>query len=78
MVLCNVDIVSEGFDVPDCEAVQLARPTKSLVLYLQQVGRCMRPSANKEFGIVLDNAGLCLEHGISYVDRDWSLEGIEK
>lgn len=78
MVLCNVDIVSEGFDVPDCEAVQLARPTKSLVLYLQQVGRCMRPSTNKEFGIVLDNAGLWLEHGISYVDREWSLQGIEK
>jgi superfamily II DNA or RNA helicase len=77
-VLSNVDIVSEGFDVPDCEAVQLARPTKSLVLYLQQVGRCMRPAPGKEFGIVLDNAGLWLEHGISYIDRDWSLEGIKK
>jgi hypothetical protein len=42
-----VDIVSEGFDVPDCEAVQLARPTKSLALYLQQVGRCMRPAEAK-------------------------------
>lgn len=78
LVLSNVDIVSEGFDVPDCEAVQLARPTKSLVLYLQQVGRCMRPSGNKEFGLVLDNAGLWLEHGICYIDRDWSLEGINK
>ncbi len=77
-ILSNVDIVSEGFDVPDCEAVQLARPTKSLVLYLQQVGRCMRPLEGKEFGIVLDNAGLWLEHGISYIDREWSLEGIPK
>jgi superfamily II DNA or RNA helicase len=77
-VLCNVDIVSEGFDVPDCEVVQLARPTKSLVLYLQQVGRCMRPAEGKEYGIVLDNAGLWLEHGISYIDREWSLEGIKK
>jgi superfamily II DNA or RNA helicase len=77
-VLSNVDIVSEGFDVPDCDAVQLARPTKSLVLYLQQVGRCMRPSEGKEFGIVLDNAGLWLEHGISYIDREWTLEGIAK
>ena len=48
LVLSNVDIVSEGFDVPDCEAVQLARPTKSLVLYLQQVGRCMRLGFNIE------------------------------
>lgn len=77
-VLCNVDIVSEGFDVPDCEAVQLARPTKSLVLYLQQVGRCMRPADGKEFGIVLDNAGLWLEHGLSFIDREWSLEGVKK
>jgi len=77
-VLCNVDIVSEGFDVPDCEVVQLARPTKSLALYLQQVGRCMRPTTGKEFGMVLDNAGLWLEHGLSYVDREWSLKGLPK
>jgi superfamily II DNA or RNA helicase len=77
-ILSNVDIVSEGFDVPDCDAVQLARPTKSLALYLQQVGRCMRPFPGKEHGLVLDNAGLWLEHGISYIDRDWSLEGIKK
>ena len=77
-VLCNVDIVSEGFDVPDCEAVQLARPTKSLALYLQQIGRCMRPAANKEFGIVLDNANLWHIHGLSYIDRTWSLEGVKK
>jgi superfamily II DNA or RNA helicase len=76
--MSNVDIVSEGFDVPDTEAVQLARPTKSLVLYLQQVGRCMGPAAGKEFGLVLDNAGLWLEHGLSYVDRDWSLHGDKK
>jgi superfamily II DNA or RNA helicase len=77
LVLSNVDIVSEGFDVPDCEAVQLARPTKSLVLYLQQVGRCMRPSKGKDYGLVLDNAGLWIEHGLSYIDREWSLEGIK-
>lgn len=78
MILSNVDIVSEGFDIPDCDAVQLARPTKSLALYLQQVGRCMRYHAKKEFGLVLDNAGLWLEHGISYVDREWTLEGMKK
>lgn len=78
LVLSNVDIVSEGFDVPDCEAVQLARPTKSLVLYLQQVGRCMRPCEGKDYGFILDNAGLWLEHGLSYIDRDWTLQGTKK
>lgn len=78
LVLSNVDIVSEGFDVPDCEAVQLARPTKSLVLYLQQVGRCMRVAPGKEYGYVLDNAGLWLEHGLSYMHREWLLEGEKK
>ncbi|MDD3077909.1 MAG: DEAD/DEAH box helicase [Paludibacter sp.] len=78
LVLSNVDIVSEGFDVPDCEAVQLARPTKSLVLYLQQVGRCMRPYEGKDCGLVLDNAGLWLEHGLSYIDRDWTLQSTKK
>lgn len=78
LVLSNVDIVSEGFDVPDCEAVQLARPTKSLALYLQQVGRCMRPSPEKKEGIVLDNAGLWLEHGFCQQNRVWTLEGKKK
>lgn len=78
LVLSNVDIVSEGFDVPDCEAVQLARPTKSLALYLQQVGRCMRPSPGKKEGIVLDNAGLWLEHGFCQQNRFWTLEGKKK
>jgi superfamily II DNA or RNA helicase len=76
-VLSNVDIVSEGFDVPDCDGVQLARPTKSLGLYLQQVGRCLRPNpaTGKEFGLILDNAGLWIEHGLAGIDRQWSLEG---
>ncbi|MCD8182718.1 MAG: hypothetical protein LUE99_06105 [Bacteroides sp.] len=74
-VLSNVDIVSEGFDAPDCEVVQLARPTKSLALYLQQVGRCMRPAQGKKEGIVLDNAGLWLEYGFCQQDRIWTLEG---
>jgi superfamily II DNA or RNA helicase len=77
-ILCNVDIISEGFDVPDCEAVQLARPTKSPALYLQQVGRCMRPAPNKECGFVLDNASLWMEHGLCQRDRIWTLKGKKK
>lgn len=77
-ILCNVNIFTEGFDCPDVDAVQLARPTKSLTLFLQQVGRCMRPHENKQYGIVLDNAGLWKEHGLPKMDRNWSLNGYEK
>jgi superfamily II DNA or RNA helicase len=41
MILCNVDLISEGFDVPDCNTAILLRPTKSLTLYIQQSMRCM-------------------------------------
>jgi superfamily II DNA or RNA helicase len=74
-ILCNVNIFTEGFDCPDVDAVQLARPTKSLTLFLQQVGRCMRPHENKSYGIVLDNAGLWKEHGLPKMDREWLLNG---
>jgi len=77
-ILCNVNIFTEGFDCPDVDAVQLARPTKSLTLFLQQVGRCMRPHQSKQYGIVLDNAGLWKEHGLPRMDRNWSLNGIDK
>lgn len=75
-ILCNVNIFTEGFDCPDIDFVQLARPTKSLTLFLQQVGRCMRPAIGKDFAIVLDNAGLWKEHGLPKIDREWTLKGI--
>lgn len=70
-VLCNVDIFSEGFDCPDIEFVQLARPTRSLSKYLQQIGRSTRPHQSKSFGIILDNVGNHLENGIFNTDWDW-------
>lgn len=77
-ILCNVNIFTEGFNCPDVDAVQLARPTKSLTLYMQQVGRCMRPHQNKSYGIVLDNAGLWKEHGLPKMERNWTLFGSDK
>jgi superfamily II DNA or RNA helicase len=77
-ILSNVGIISEGFDVPDCEVVQLARPTKSLAMYLQQVGRCMRPSKSKPYCIVLDNVGLYEEFGSPKSHREWSLNASPK
>ena len=74
-VLVNVNIFTEGFDCPDIDGVQLARPTRSLTLFIQQVGRCMRPYQGKLYGIILDNAGLWKEHGLPKMEREWALTG---
>lgn len=70
-IICNVNLFTEGFDCPDIEFVQLARPTKSLSLYLQQVGRGLRTSANKEKTIILDNVGLYYKFGFPKAHRHW-------
>jgi DNA repair protein RadD len=72
-LLVSVDIISEGFDVPSCEAVILLRPTKSLSLYMQQVGRGLRTYEGKQHAIILDHAGNCFRHGLPTQDRDWNL-----
>ena len=70
-VLCNVNIFSEGFDCPDVEFVQLARPTKSLSMFLQQIGRGLRPSEGKSKAIILDNVGLYNKFGFPSARRKW-------
>lgn len=70
-VLVNVDIFTEGFDCPDVNFIQLARPTKSLSLYLQQVGRGLRIVEGKEKTIILDNVGLYNYFGLPDADRKW-------
>lgn len=74
-VLCNVELFGEGFDLPSLEVAILLRPTQSLGLYLQQVGRCLRPSPGKECAIILDHSGNCERHGLPSEDRQWTLEG---
>lgn len=69
--VCKCPIFSEGFDCPDIEFIQLARPTKSLVKYLQQVGRGLRPVNGKGKCIILDNVGSYLEFGLPDANRDW-------
>ena len=71
-VLVNVDIFSEGFDCPDVEFVQLARPTLSLAKYLQQVGRGLRKSENKESCMLIDNVGLYRIFGLPTRNQDWA------
>ena len=70
-VLVNVDIFSEGFDCPDVEFIQLARPTLSLAKYLQQVGRGLRKSGNKESCMLIDNVGLYRIFGLPTRKWDW-------
>lgn len=71
-ILVNVDIFSEGFDCPDLEFVQLARPTRSLVKYIQQVGRGLRKNGDKQC-IILDNVGMYGLFGLPDDDRPWDL-----
>ena len=70
-VLVNVDIFSEGFDCPDVEFVQLARPTLSLAKYLQMVGRGLRVAKGKKCCVIIDNVGLYRVFGLPSQIWDW-------
>lgn len=80
-VLTSCDLISEGFDVPGIHGTILLRPTQSLSLYLQQVGRGFRPEAGKDRATILDHAGNSIGprgHGLPDADREWSLAGRDK
>ena len=70
-ILVSVDLFSEGFDCPDVEFIQMARPTLSLAKYLQMVGRGLRPCKGKQCCTIIDNVGLYRTFGLPSVDRDW-------
>lgn len=72
-ILTNVDLIGEGFDVPDCDCVMLLRPTRSTALFIQQSMRCLRPSLNK-CAIIYDFVGNVYRHGMPTDDREWSLD----
>lgn len=76
-VMTSVDVVSEGFDLPAAEVAILLRPTTSLGLHLQQIGRVLRPSDGKK-SIILDHVGNLRRHGLAEDEREWSLNGIDK
>ena len=71
-VLVNVDIFSEGFDCPDVEFVQLARPTLSLAKYLQMVGRGLRAAKGKKNCVIIDNVGLYRVFGLPSQVWNWN------
>lgn len=72
-ILCNVDLISEGFDVPDCSCAILLRPTQSLTLFIQQSMRCMRYQPDKR-AVIIDHVGNYTRFGMPDDDREWTLE----
>lgn len=74
MILVNVDILGEGTDVPEIGVVILARPSKSLGLVRQQIGRCLRPAPGKSHGIIIDHVNNILRHGLPDSDIVWTLD----
>lgn len=70
----NCSVLTEGWDCPVVKCVQLARPTRSLSMYLQSVGRGLRPTPDGTVPIILDHAGAHLFHGLPCEDRRWHLK----
>jgi superfamily II DNA or RNA helicase len=76
-VLSNCALFTEGFDLPALDAVQIARPTQSLTMWLQMVGRVLRPAPEKEYAVILDHTENWKIHGLPTRPRIWALEGVE-
>lgn len=75
-VLVNCALFTEGLDIPNIECVQCLRPTTSLILHLQMVGRGLRQVAGKEYLTVLDHTENWIFHGLPDEDHEWSLEPV--
>jgi len=76
-VLTSCSLIGEGVDVPSVGGCILLRPTASVALHLQMIGRCLRPSGSK-VAVVLDHVGNCLRLGHHLEPREWTLEGLKK
>ena len=77
-ILTSCDLVSEGFDLPAIEVAISLRPTKSLSLWIQQVGRALRVCDGKTEAVILDHVGNTMIHGLPDQDREWSLDAKPK
>lgn len=76
-ILCNCNIVTEGFDLPEMECVQVVRPTQSTIFWLQMVGRSLRITQGKSHAIILDHTDNYQRLGLPDSDRKWTLSGVE-
>ncbi len=72
--LVSVDVVSEGFDVPDVEVAVIATPINSVTRYIQRVGRVLRQAPGKEQAYIVDHGGVITQHGTIYNFQQWALE----
>ena len=77
-VLCSADLIGEGTDIPCLQGIQMLRPTKSIVIFLQQCGRALRPKPDGSYAIIIDHVGNNVDLGFPCDERDWSLEGKPK
>jgi len=77
-IITSCDLFGEGLDIPGIEAAILLRPTQSLGLHLQQIGRALRPAPGKAEAIILDHAGNCLRHGFAETAREWSMDATSR
>lgn len=77
-ILCNVEMATEGFDLPSAECLIVLRPTASLVLHRQMIGRVMRPKNNEQKAIIIDHVGNVLRHGLPDDEIKWTLTGTPK
>lgn len=77
-VVTSCDLISEGTDIPQIACAILLRPTQSTGLYLQQIGRALRPKSDFGNAIILDHVGNVITHGLPDEIREWSLDGMEK
>ena len=74
LVLCNVDMVGEGFDLPGIEALIMLRKTASLTAYRQWIGRALRPMEGKSYAVIIDHVGNVVRHGLPDDHIAWSLD----
>ena len=74
-VMTSCELISEGFDIPAIDGALLLRPTASLAMHLQQVGRALRTCPGKTKAVILDHVGNTMRHGFAETPREWSLEG---
>lgn len=77
-ILTSCDVISEGTDIPTVFGAILLRPTQSVIVYLQQVGRVMRPKPDGGSAVILDHVGNVFAHGMPDADREWTLDGAKK
>lgn len=74
-VLTSCELISEGFDIPAIDGAILLRPTASLAMHLQQIGRALRSCPGKTRAVILDHVGNTMRHGFAETAREWSLDG---